>query len=211
MLSQFARDSIYRFCRADFSVGITILMIGLFKKVVIADGVSVYVAPVFNAAATGSTISFADGWAASLAYTFQLYFDFSGYSDMAIGLGRLFGIRLPLNFNSPYRAVNIIEFWHRWHMTLSRFLRDYLYFPLGGNRYGTTRRYINLMLVMVIGGLWHGAGWTFVLWGALHGFYLIIHHAWHALRRLAGQNVTAGRGWSRGIDLLITFIAVIVA
>jgi len=113
-----------------------------------------------------------------LAYTLQLYFDFSGYSDMAIGLARLFGIRLPMNFNSPYQATNIADFWRRWHMTLSRFLRDYVYIPLGGNRRGPARKYLNLFLTMLIGGIWHGAGWTFVIWGGLHGLYLLVYHAW---------------------------------
>jgi D-alanyl-lipoteichoic acid acyltransferase DltB (MBOAT superfamily) len=132
-----------------------------------------------------------EAWGGALAYTFQLYFDFSGYSDMAIGLSRLFGIRLPLNFDSPYKATNIIDFWRRWHMTLSRFLRDYLYLPLGGNRKGKVRRYANLMVTMLLGGLWHGAGWTFVIWGGLHGFYLIVNHAWHAFLR---QNRTCQQG-----------------
>jgi D-alanyl-lipoteichoic acid acyltransferase DltB (MBOAT superfamily) len=122
-----------------------------------------------------------------LSYTFQIYFDFSGYSDMAIGLARMFGIVLPLNFNSPYQSVNIVEFWRRWHMTLSRFLRDYLYIPLGGNRRGKLRRYINLLLTMVIGGLWHGAAWTFVLWGAFHGACLALNHLW--------QELWKSRGW----------------
>jgi hypothetical protein len=123
-----------------------------------------------------------EAWIAALAYTFQLYFDFSGYSDMAIGLSRLFGVRLPLNFNSPYKARDIAEFWHRWHMTLSRFLRDYLYVPLGGNRRGAWKLQRNLMLTMLLGGLWHGAGWTFVLWGGLHGMYLVLHHWWRRQR-----------------------------
>ena len=110
---------------------------------------------------------------------FQLYFDFSGYSDMAIGISLMFGIFLPLNFNSPYKATSIIDFWRRWHMTLSQFLRDYLYIPLGGNRHGRVLRYVNLMITMLLGGLWHGAAWTFVVWGALHGAYLCINHAWN--------------------------------
>ena len=113
--------------------------------------------------------TFFEAWVGALAYTFQLYFDFSGYSDMAIGLARMFGIRFPMNFNSPYKAANIIDFWRRWHITLSRFLRDYLYIPLGGNRKGPSRRHVNLMATMLLGGLWHGAGWTFVIWGGLHG------------------------------------------
>ena len=116
----------------------------------------VYARPVFDAASSGVALTALEAWGGALAYTFQLYFDFSGYSDMAIGLSRLFGVTLPLNFHSPYKAVNIIEFWRRWHMTLSRFLRDYLYVPLGGNRKGPARRYINLMITMVLGGLWHG-------------------------------------------------------
>ena len=114
------------------------------------------------------------------AYTFQIYFDFSGYSDMAIALARMFGIVLPWNFNSPYKALNISDFWRRWHMTLSRFLRDYLYIPLGGNRRGEFRRYVNLMVTMGLGGLWHGAAWTFVLWGLFHGAGLAIQHGWQA-------------------------------
>lgn len=211
MLNQFKENSIYQFCRSNFSIGITILIIGLFKKVVIADGVSVYVSPVFDAASDGSLISFADAWTASLAYTFQLYFDFSGYSDMAIGIARLFGIHLPLNFNSPYKSINIIEFWRRWHMTLSRFLRDYLYFPLGGNRHGVIRRYINLILVMIIGGFWHGAGWGFILWGALHGFYLILNHFWHAIQSRIGFDADTQWFWTRCFSILATFIAVIIA
>ena len=122
--------------------------------------------------------SFDHAWIGALAYTFQLYFDFSGYSDMAIGISLMFGIFLPLNFNSPYKATSIVDFWRRWHMTLSQFLRDYLYIPLGGNRRGRVLRYVNLMITMLLGGLWHGAAWTFVAWGALHGAYLCINHAW---------------------------------
>jgi D-alanyl-lipoteichoic acid acyltransferase DltB (MBOAT superfamily) len=148
--------------------------------VLIADHVAHYATPVFSAAAAARPLSFLEGWVGALAYTLQLYFDFSGYSEMAIGAALLFGIRLPLNFASPYKAGSIIEFWRRWHMTLSRFLRDYLYIPLGGNRRGPGRRYVNLMITMALGGLWHGAGWTFVLWGVLHGAYLTVNHAWNA-------------------------------
>ena len=158
--------------------GISIFIIGLFKKVVIADGIAGYATPAFTAAAEGVVLNFTDAWVAALSYTFQLYFDFSGYSDMAIGLALMFGIRLPLNFHSPYKANNIIEFWRRWHMTLSRFLRDYLYFPLGGNRKGMSRRHLNLFCTMLLGGLWHGASWTFVMWGGLHGLFLMINHGW---------------------------------
>ena len=182
VIPQFSDRKDYRPNAEDFSVGLTQFICGLFKKVVIADRMALYATPIFDAAAAGAAPSFLDGWIAALAYSFQLYFDFSGYSDMALGLGRLFGIRLPLNFNSPYKAANITEFWRRWHMTLSRFLRDYLYIPLGGNRRGPVRRYSNLMLTMLLGGLWHGAGWNFVIWGGLHGLYLVLHHAWRTIR-----------------------------
>ena len=210
MLPQFARDWIYKLNYEHLAIGVTIFTIGLFKKVVLADGVSEYATPVFAAAEMGVVLDFHEAWIGALAYTFQLYFDFSGYSDMAIGLATMFGIKLPLTFNSPYKASSITEFWHCWHMTLSRFLRDYLYFPLGGNRKGKTRRYINLMITMLLGGLWHGAGWTFILWGVLHGFYLVINHAWHGLRgwlnMAPGKSSCAGRGVAR----LITFTAVVV-
>jgi len=210
MLPQFVKDSVYAVNYKHISIGLTIFIIGLFKKVILADGAAAYATPVFNAADAGTSILFLEAWLGALAYSFQLYFDFSGYSDMAIGLARMFGITLALNFNSPYKAVNIIEFWRSWHMTLSRFLRDYLYFPLGGSRKGKLRRYFNLMITMVIGGLWHGAGWTFIAWGALHGLYLIINHAWHAFSRMLryGDSQTIGLG--RGVGRLITFIAVVV-
>jgi alginate O-acetyltransferase complex protein AlgI len=154
--------------------GLIIFGIGLFKKTGLADGIQPLVSLAFNQPAP----SFDQAWIGALAYTFQLYFDFSGYSDMAIGISLMFGIFLPLNFNSPYKAGNIIDFWRRWHMSLSQFLRDYLYIPLGGNRHGRLVRYVNLMVTMLLGGLWHGAAWTFVAWGALHGLYLCINHAW---------------------------------
>ena len=160
--------------------------------------------------ANGDAISFSQAWSGALAYTFQLYFDFSGYSDMAIGLARMFGVKLPLNFHSPYKAINIIDFWKRWHMTLSRFLRDYVYIPLGGNRKGKTRRYINLMIAMLVGGLWHGAAWTFVMWGALHGIYIVINHAWHGIRRKLGHNLDNSTILGRGISWLLMFIAVVI-
>jgi D-alanyl-lipoteichoic acid acyltransferase DltB (MBOAT superfamily) len=207
MMPQFARPSIARPHPFEIGAGLTIFLIGLFKKLIIADNVSGYADAVFAAAQAGNAVTTLDGWIGALAYTFQLYFDFSGYCDMAIGLSLLFGIRLPANFNSPYKARNIADFWRRWHMTLSRFLRDYLYIPLGGNRHGTARRLINLMLTMLLGGLWHGAGWTFVVWGGLHGLYLCIHQGWRALRpdaRRAGRLGTA-------LSTALTFVAVVVA
>ncbi|MCL4220056.1 MAG: hypothetical protein KJZ65_01675 [Phycisphaerales bacterium] len=165
---------------------------------------------VFDGAAAGHQPTFAEAWIGALAYTFQLYFDFSGYSDMAIGLARLFGIKLPINFNSPYKARNISEFWRRWHMTLSRFLRDYLYIALGGSRKGPTRRYVNLMVTMVLGGLWHGAGWTFVVWGTLHGVYLCINHAFQAIRVKLGWKSQSDGPVMHLFSRSLTFLAVIV-
>lgn len=209
MLPQFAQKSVYRFSSHNLSIGFSIFVIGLFKKVVLADGIAVYATPVFDASEQGIHLTFFEGWIGALAYTFQLYFDFSGYSDMAIGLARTFGIQLPLNFNSPYKATNIITFWRRWHITLSRFLRDYLYVSLGGNRKGPVLRYVNLMVTMVLGGLWHGAGWTFILWGTLHGLYLIINHAWISVKQSFIKNTSSSR-LVRGISIMITFTAVVI-
>jgi alginate O-acetyltransferase complex protein AlgI len=166
-----------------FSMGLAFIAIGLFKKVVLADPLSVWVAHVFGGALRGAVPSLTDGWLGTAAYTFQIYFDFSGYSDMAIGSALLFGIWLPINFNSPYQATSIADFWRRWHITLSRFLRDYLYFPLGGNRLGLGRTYVNIAIVMLLGGLWHGAAWTFVAWGAVHGAMLMLNRWWETLQR----------------------------
>ena len=210
MMPQFGLPATYRFSFENTAVGITIFVIGLFKKVMVADEIGAYARPVFDAAASGTELTLLEAWCGALAYTFQLYFDFSGYSDMAIGLSRLFGVVLPLNFHSPYKAVNIIDFWRRWHMTLSRFLRDYLYIPLGGNRKGPARRYVNVMLTMVLGGLWHGAGWTFVAWGALHGGYLVINHGWHALRTWVGHDLRRSTWWGRACAGLLTFVAVVI-
>ena len=178
MMPQFAktRNKVKNY--RNIAMGLFIFSIGLFKKVVIADTFAVWAANGFDVA---TTLSFFAAWATSLSYTFQLYFDFSGYTDMAIGLALLFNIRLPVNFNSPYKATNIQDFWRRWHITLSRFLRDYVYIPLGGNKKGGFRTYNNLMATFVIGGLWHGAGWTFVFWGFLHGLALIIQRLWERL------------------------------
>jgi len=190
--------------------GLAIFAAGLFKKVVIADNLAQFVSPVFAHLDAGGGVTTSWAWLATLAYTLQIYFDFSGYSDMAIGLALLFGIRLPVNFRSPYQATSIIEFWRRWHITLSRFLRDYLYIPLGGNRLGEQRRYVNLLVTMLLGGLWHGAGWNFLVWGGLHGLYLSINHLWRGWRgskpeaSIAGLMVK-GTGWA------ITFFAVVVA
>lgn len=209
MMPQFARREIYKPQYDLIAAGLTLFVLGLAKKVLIADGVAPHVAPVFDAPGAGVTLTMLEAWCGALAYTFQLYFDFSGYSDMAVGLSLLFGVRLPVNFHSPYKAVNVIDFWRRWHMTLSRFLRDYLYVPLGGNRKSRTRRYTNLLLTMLLGGLWHGAGWTFVLWGLLHGVYLVINHGWREFRRRLGHKLHQSTPWGRRAGCLLTFIAVV--
>ena len=159
----------------NIATGLFIFSIGLFKKVVIADTFAIWANAGFD---HSNVLSFFEAWATSLSYTFELYFDFSGYTDMAIGAALLFNIKLPINFNSPYKAKDIQDFWRRWHITLSRFLRDYIYIPLGGNRKGKFRTYYNLMVTFILGGLWHGAGWTFVFWGSLHGVALVIHRLW---------------------------------
>ena len=181
MMPQF--ENHFRKCvRDNISIGLSIFVIGLFKKVVIADSFAIYADQGYSSIAMGWKLSSLSAWLTAISYSFQLYFDFSGYSDMAVGLARMFGIKLPMNFNSPYKSKNIIEFWRRWHMTLSRFLRDYLYIPLGGNRNGGLRTHINVAIVMLLGGLWHGASWNFVLWGAVHGALLILNHLWQALQ-----------------------------
>ena len=188
VIPQLKNNSIYKLNFAQISSGITIFFMGLFKKVLIADNLSTIASPIFNSAELGIDLTFLEAWVGALAYSFQIYFDFSGYSDMAVGLAAMIGIKLPYNFNSPYKAKNIIDFWRRWHMTLSRFLKEYLYIPLGGNRNGTFSRYKNLITTMLLGGLWHGAGWNFVIWGFLHGIYLIINNVWISIKKKIGLN-----------------------
>lgn len=178
MMPQFAKTKNKVKNYRNIAIGLFIFSIGLFKKVVIADTFAVWATAGFD---TATTLNLFEAWATSLSYTFQLYFDFSGYTDMAIGLALLFNIKLPINFNSPYKATNIQDFWRKWHITLSRFLKDYVYIPLGGNREGEFRTYTNLMATFILGGIWHGAGWTFVFWGLLHGIALVIHKAWSKL------------------------------
>ena len=159
--------------------GVTLFAIGLFKKVVFADGLAYFADAVFALAAQpGGAIGARDAWLGALTYSLQLYFDFSAYSDMAIGLGAMFGFRLPTNFNSPYRAATIIEFWRRWHMTLSAFFREYVYIPFGGNRRGAAWQAVFVGVVFLLTGLWHGAGWTFIVWGGLHGLLVLTNHLW---------------------------------
>jgi alginate O-acetyltransferase complex protein AlgI len=191
-------------------MGLVVFVIGLAKKVLLADNLALGADAVFGAAEHGANLGAAAAWSGVVAYTLQIYFDFSGYSDMAIGLALLFGLRLPLNFDSPYKSRSIIEFWRRWHMTLSAWLRDYLYIPLGGNRSGELMRLRNIFLTMLLGGLWHGAGWTFLIWGALHGGYIVVNHVMRARRPRAGARPApspwAGTG-QQAATLLLVMIA----
>ena len=206
MLPQLREQRHRAFRWEDVSIGFTLLSIGLFKKMVIADHVARWVGPVFDQASQVASIAMLDAWVAVLAYTLQLYFDFSAYSDMALGLAKVFGVSLPGNFYSPYKALSIVDFWRRWHITLSLFLRDYLYIPLGGNRKGEARRNLNLLIVMVIGGFWHGAGWTFGVWGLWHGLALLVNHAWMKSATSKRLNGTLGIlfSWS------VTFLTIVI-
>jgi alginate O-acetyltransferase complex protein AlgI len=208
MMPQFARHDICRINWENIATGLTIFLLGLAKKIFIADSLADFATPVFTVVQQGGQPLFFEAWIGALSYSLQLYFDFSAYSDMAIGLSLLFNVRLPINFDSPYKAASIIEFWRCWHITLSRFLRDYLYIPLGGNRHGPAQRYLNLMITMLLGGLWHGAGWTFVIWGGLHGLYLLINHAWRELKAFAGWH-DGGKN-ARLLSGIATFLAVVV-
>jgi alginate O-acetyltransferase complex protein AlgI len=197
MLPQFRSLRTFVINHRNLAIGFALFTIGLAKKVLIADRFSNWVTENFSHV---DRLSPEQAWAAVVSFGFQLYFDFSGYSDMAIGLGLLFNVRYPQNFNSPYKSASLIDFWRRWHMTLSRFLRDYVYIPLGGNRRGKFHRYINLLVTMLLGGFWHGAAWTYVVWGAWHGFFLAVNHAW------------TDRGWKlpplvgRILTLLVVFL-----
>ena len=179
MMPQFAKLKNKVVNYKNIALGLFIFSMGLFKKVVIADTFAKWATSGFDG---GATLNMLEAWSATLSYTFQIYFDFSGYTDMAIGVALLFNINLPQNFFSPYKALNIQDFWRRWHITLSRFLRDYIYIPLGGNRKGEFRTYTNLFTTFLLGGIWHGAGWTFVIWGILHGAALVIHRLWKKLQ-----------------------------
>lgn len=211
-----------QFLRAGFrgadarmmAMGISLFAMGLCKKAFLADSAAVPANLVYGAAEQGAMLSLMDAWGGAAAYSFQIYFDFSGYSDMAIGLALLFGVRLPDNFLSPYKATGLIDFWRRWHITLSRFLRDYLYFPLGGNRVGKVRQSFNVVVTMLLGGLWHGASWNFILWGLLHGVFIALNHALRFIAERAGVAALFS-GWPkmlqlpwRGFCIAVTFMTV---
>jgi D-alanyl-lipoteichoic acid acyltransferase DltB (MBOAT superfamily) len=211
MAPDLAQEPWQRLSVPSVAKGLTLFAIGLYKKVIIADGLSPSVAKVFSAAEEGQIPAAWEAWGGALGYTFQLYFDFSGYVDMALGLALLFGFTLPPNFESPYKSNSISDFWRRWHITLSYFLRDYLYIPLGGSRKGRGRRYVNLVVTMTLAGLWHGAGWTFVLWGALHGVYLVINRAWRDIWPKQVDPSPVGVLLYRASARTVTFLSVVVA
>lgn len=191
LIAQFVRGPLAPGAAERIGRGLTLLALGLAKKVFLADPLAEIVDPLFAAAGNGGALTFAESWIATIGFSLQIYFDFSGYSDMAIGLALMFGFRLPINFNAPYRAWSVGEFWRRWHMTLSRFLRDYVYFPLGGSRHGLWRAIRNMLLTMLLSGLWHGAAWTFVLWGGLHGLAMAVER----LGRHFGLRLPRPVGW----------------
>jgi alginate O-acetyltransferase complex protein AlgI len=219
-----------RFEREGFSVGLTMVVFGLFKKVVLADGMASYVTPIYALAASGGSVSLIPGWIAALGFTLQLYFDFSGYSDMAAGLARCFGVRLPLNFYSPFQATSIIDFWSRWHVTLTRFLTAYLYNPMLlwltrrrfakglpglGGRTANLGAFLQLLaaptlLTMFVSGVWHGAGYLFMLWGLLHGVYLVINHAWRFVGPKLWASKEAYARFMRPVGFVITFLSVVM-
>ncbi|MFZ5428511.1 MAG: MBOAT family O-acyltransferase [Thermodesulfobacteriota bacterium] len=208
MMPQFNFRKPRAFSVLDLSVGLSLFAMGLFKKVVIADNIAYMANLAFKEAAGKEAIWFYMAWKGSLAYTLQLYFDFSGYTDMALGLSRMMGIKLPINFHSPYKARGPVDFWQRWHRTLSRFIRDYLYIPLGGSRKGTPRKYLNLLVTMFLAGAWHGAGWTFIVWGLMHAAFLIANHLWRDLKAWLG--VSSGKAFFplRALSCMATFLAV---
>ncbi len=201
LLPQFNNERTYRFNIDNFTLGLTIFAVGLAKKVLIADSVAPTATEVFTAAGRGDPIPTIIAWAGAVSFTLQLYFDFSGYSDMAVGLARMFNISMPINFFSPYKATSIADFWRRWHMSLSWFLREYVYFPLGGSRRGFPRHLSNLLVTMLISGLWHGAGWTFIAFGGVHGIALVIETAW---KRTVGIPIGGAAGWA--LTLLVAIV-----
>ncbi|MGJ3252727.1 MAG: MBOAT family O-acyltransferase [Elainellaceae cyanobacterium] len=231
MMPQFSKQSKVGLSQENLAIGLAIFSIGLFKKVILADQIALYATPVFNAASQDVSLSAVEAWMGALAYTMQIYFDFSGYSDMAIGAAWLFGIRLPINFNSPYKALNIIDFWGRWHITLTRFLTRYLYNPIAlsisrrriqrgksliKRGVGSASAFIELIafptiITMLLAGIWHGAGWQYIAFGFLHGFYLTINHCWHMILKYRGYNLKATSWLGQRFGQVVTFVAVVVA
>jgi alginate O-acetyltransferase complex protein AlgI len=210
IIPQLKKGMLGKLSSEAFWTGLCLFSIGLFKKACLADGIRPLAESIFTASSQGTILSTAEAWVGATAFGLQIYFDFSAYSDMALGLGLFFGLRLPLNFNSPYKAVSIVDFWRRWHITLSEFLRDYLYKPLGGNRHGVSRGIINAMVVMALGGLWHGASWTFVIWGLMHGVFIGANHLFRLWKPKSDEKVSSS---SLGLYVrrLTTFFFVTIA
>lgn len=213
LIFQFRKPTFFQINPKNIAVGLTLFIVGLAKKTIIADSISKLPNITFHFVQQGNPITLIEAWLSALSFTMQIYFDFSGYSDMAVGLGLLFNLDLPINFLSPYQALNISEFWRRWHISLSDFLRTYLYNPLvlAGSRKGKPRPYVNMIITMTLAGLWHGAGWTFVIWGFLHGVYLVTHHQWQKITKKRKWepfgSLTLGRAFSR----TLTFFFVIIS
>lgn len=223
MMPQFEDEKVKKINPENLLVGAIIFFIGLFKKVVFADGIGAYATPVFDAAEQDQVLNFFDAWGGTLAFTLQIYFDFSGYSDMAIGLARMFGIILPLNFYSPYKAHNVIEYWKRWHITLSRLIKNYIFMPIAVSLKMKSLKYkfhpfldfiitlaIPVLIAMTLCGLWHGAAWNFVIWGALHGLYIVINHGFHAIRHSMRHDINKPSLIGKGVSCFITFMAVLI-
>lgn len=206
IIKQIEKRIALRFFKKNFFIGLLIFNIGLFKKMCIADTLEIFSKPIFYQAETDQTLNFFECWSGLISYSFQIYFDFSGYSDMAIGLAKIFGITLPINFNSPYKSPSIIEFWRRWHITLSSFFKHYVYLPLGGNREGILRQLLNIFFVMTLAGFWHGASWNFVIWGGLHGIFIISNHAWRIFTKNWYENKKLNF-----FKVLLTFLSVTIA
>ena len=210
MMPQFSNTVLRHVNWENIANGLIIFAIGLSKKIFIADALAPYADAVFGASSRGVVLTTYEAWAGALAYTFQLYYDFSGYSQMAIGISLMFNIHLPINFNQPYKALSIIDFWRRWHISLSEFLKNYLYIPLGGNQNGPLRRYINLLITMLLGGFWHGAGWTYVVWGCMHGIFLVINHLWRSIFDVDETVQSKNKFWII-VSWALTFLSVVVA
>ena len=222
MIPQFNSSSFGTFKFENITIGLTVFSLGLFKKVFLADNLALYATPAFDAAKVGFDMTFFDAWGAALAYTLQLYFDFSGYSDMAIGIGLMFGVAIPINFLSPFKAKNISEFWRLWHISLSRFIRDYLYYPISLilTRFAFSKNinptgvfFFNIVFPTMISfflvGLWHGAGWQFILFGLIHGLYIVIHNFWLKIKIFIFKKTYKSNLLTDLIGQLITFISVI--
>lgn len=211
MMPQFNDPKNYKIDYQKIYFGVLIFTMGLFKKTLMADPLGEYADSIFNVIQNGASVDVLIAWLGSTAYTLQLYFDFSGYSDMAVGLGLMFGFLIPINFDAPLKATSIIQFWQRWHISLSQFIREFVYIPMGGGKRGLQRKYINILIAMLLSGLWHGANWTFILWGGMHGIFLVINHLWRLVFKKTTTNIGILRLFSTYLSWFVTFLAVVVA